>query len=289
MYSSDQQNNPREDARALAREWSERVIANREQAERVREDSDGGDHYRPFAAAFRADPYRSGDAALDSLLAIAAPDDIWLDVGAGAGRFSLPLALQVDRLIAIEPSPSMRAELAALQVEQGIFNIDIQDQRWPSEDPSLTDIADVALISHVGYDIEPIAAFLDTLERAARRACVALMYDRSPGSLFWQVWPAVHAETQAHLPGATELIRLLAARGTEPQVSEIGRGADRQRFHFESLDGAMDWARRRLWLAQDSARLPLLRDALDGLLIEAEDGWSLPDQPTQMLIRWRTT
>ncbi len=289
MYPSDQSGDGREDALGLAREWSRRVIANREQAERVREEPDEGDHYRPLAAAFRADPRRSGDAALEALLAVAAADDTWLDVGAGAGRFSLPLALRVQRVIAVEPSTAMRAELAGLQIEHGIFNIDVRDQRWPSNDPSLTGIADVGLISHVGYDIEPIGAFLDTLERASRRECAALMFDRSPGSLFWQVWPAVHGEAQAHLPGASEFIRLLRARGAEPDVAEVGRGSDRQRFRFESLDGAMDWARRRLWLAEDSARLPSLREAIAELLIEGDDGWSLPDQPTQMLIRWRTT
>ncbi len=265
------------------------MAANREQAERLREESDGGDHYRPLATAFRADPHRTGDSALEALLSIASQEDTWVDIGAGAGRFSLPLALHIKRVIAIEPSPSMRAELANLQIEHGITNIDLRDQRWPSDDAEISGMADVALISHVGYDIEEMGEFLDTMERAATRECVALQYDKSPGSMFWQVWPAIHGEEQALLPGANEFIALLKARGADVDAGELERRGDRRRFVFEEPEAAMEWARRRLWLSESSSRLPALRRAVHELLIERDGGWSLPDQPRQMLIRWRAT
>ena len=267
--------------------WTARVVGNREQAERLREESDGGDHYRPIASAFRADPRRTGDLALEALLELASGDDVWVDVGAGAGRFALPLALHVKRVIAVEPSSGMRAELAQMQLEHGVMNVEVREQRWPSDDTEISSMADVALISHVGYDIEPIGEFLNTLERSATRECVAILYDRSPGSLFWEVWPAVHGEEQVHLPGANEFVELLEARGAQVDAVEIGRGGDRQRFVFGSPDDAMGWARRRLWLAEDSSRLPVLRDAVAELMIERDGSWSLPDQPKQMLIRWR--
>lgn len=254
----------------------------------MREEPDAGDHYRPLATAFRADPRRSGDTALEALLAIASEDDTWADIGAGAGRFALPLALHMKRVIAIEPSPAMRAELANLQIEHGITNVDIRDERWPSDDPAISGMADVALISHVGYDIERMGAFLDTMERSAVRECVAVQFDRAPGSMFWQIWPAIHGEEQAHLPGAVEFIELLQARDAVVEAGELERGGDRQRFVFAAPEHAMDWARRRLWLSESSAKLPLLRDAVAELLIERDSGWSLPDQPKQMLIRWRT-
>lgn len=273
----------------MTQDWAARVAANQEQAERLREESAGDDHYRPLASAFRADPRRSGDSALDALLDIASPDDTWVDIGAGAGRFALPLALRVNQVIAIEPSPAMRAELANLQIEHGITNIDLRDERWPSDEPGISGMADVALISHVGYDIEQFGSFLDTMERAATRECVALQYDHAPGSMFWQVWPAIHGEEHARLPGAREFVDLLEARGATVEASDLERRRDRQRFAFAELEDAMDWARRRLWLSENSAKLPLLRQAVADLLIERDGSWSLPDQPTQMLIRWRPT
>ena len=271
----------------MARDWAGHVAGNREQAERLREESDGGDHYRPLASAFRADPRRSDDPALDALRALSEPTDVWLDVGAGAGRFALPLALYVERVIAVEPSPAMRAELAQLQTEHGIFNVDIRDERWPTDDPALDEIADVALISHVGYDIEPIAEFLDTLDRSAGRECVALTFDRAPGSLFWQAWPMVHDEEHVQLPGGEDLVALLRARGATVDVSPIA-GSTRVRWSFDSLDEALQWGRRRLWLAEDSAKLPRLREAIHAILVEEDGRWALPDRPTQQLIRWRT-
>ncbi len=238
---------------------------------------------------FRADPHRTDDDVLDALLAIARSSDTWIDVGAGAGRFSLPLALYVESVVAIEPSGAMRAEFANLQIEHGITNIDLRDGRWPTDDPVITDIGDVALISHVAYDIEPIGGFLDTLERSARRECVAILFDHSPSAMFWQVWPAIHGEEQVQLPGGNEFVALLKARGASVEASVIQPRGDRQRFVFDAPEAAIEWARRRLWLAENSARLPLLREAVAELLIERDGGWTLPDQPSQLLIRWRTS
>ncbi|MCY3568883.1 MAG: hypothetical protein OXH38_09675 [Chloroflexi bacterium] len=284
VYSS----NDGKSAAALTQAWADRVIGNRDQAERLREEQGDGDHYRPLASMFRADPHRTDDEVLDALLAFADSTDTWIDVGAGAGRFSLPLALHVKSVVAVEPSGAMRAEFANLQLEHDITNVELRDDRWPSDDPAVTDIGDVALISHVAYDIEPIDRFLDTLERSARRECVAVLFDESPSALFWQVWPAIHGEDQVRLPGGNEFTALLEARGADLDVSEIGRGIDRRRFRFDSLEHAMEWARRRLWLAEDSIKLPALSNAVAALLIEQDGAWSLPDQPTQMLIRWRT-
>ncbi len=275
-------------AEELTQAWANRVAANREQAERLREEADHGDHYRPLASTFRADPRRTGDVALEALLELASESDVWVDVGAGAGRFALPLALHVQRVIAVEPSRGMRAELAQMQLEYGVMNVEMREQRWPSDDPQISAMADVALIAHVAYDIEPIGEFLDTLERSATRECVAMLFDRSPGSLFGEVWPAVHGEELVHLPGADELVELLEARGAQVDAAEIVHGGERQRFVFGSVDEAMRGARRRLWLAEDSARMPALRDAVEELLIERDGSWSLPDQLKQMLIRWRT-
>lgn len=288
VYSSNQPADSRSAAFTLAQDWSNRVVANREQAERLREEPGDGDHYRPLASMFRADPRRTDDEVLDALLAVAEASDTWVDVGAGAGRFSLPLALHVASVVAVEPSGAMRAEFANLQIEHGITNVDLRDDRWPSDDPNVTDIGDVALISHVAYDIEPIGDFLDTLERSARRECVAILFDDAPSSLFWQIWPAIHGEEQVRLPGGNELIALLEARGANVDASVIPPRGERRRFVFDTEDAAMDWARRRLWLGEQSARLPALREAVADLLVASDGAWTLPDQPRQLMIRWRT-
>ena len=269
-------------AARLARDWAAAVVANREQVERVREQPQRADHYAPLARAFRADPHRRDDDALNALLEFARPDDTWLDIGAGAGRFAFALALRVAHVITVEPSQAMRAEFDMISREYGIENITLLDERWPRPEPSLVDAADVALIAHVGYDIEAMGELLDAMEIAAKRECAALMYERSPGSLFHELWPAIHGEPQAHLPALQHLLALLRARGAEPTVTEIPSG----RWRFASHDEAEDWARRRLWLEPDSARIPTLRAGLAALLIRDGDRLTLPDAPKQVLVRW---
>ena len=255
---------------------------NRAQAERLREQPDGGDHYAPIAAVFRADPHRTDDPTLDALREIARPDDVWIDVGAGAGRFSLALAGSVREVIAIEPSAGMRAEFEALRAEHGIENVRLLDQRWPTEDPPR---GDVVMISHVGYDIEPIAEFLDTMERAAARECVAVLFESAPGGLFSELWPAVHGEPQIALPGLDALLALLEARGAQLTVQR----SQQRSWSFASREEAEAAARRRLWIEPDSPKLPALRRALDELLTETDDGrLAAPGVMMQGIVRWQT-
>ena len=268
-------------AAALARAWAAAVRGNRDQAERLREQPDGGDHYAPIASVFRADPDRSGDETLDALREIARPADVWIDIGAGAGRFALALARSVREVIGVEPSPAMRAEFEAARAEYGIRNARMLDQRWPTNAPPQ---GDAALISHVGYDIEEIGAFLDTMERAARRECVAILFESAPGVLFHELWPAVHGEPQIALPGLNDLVALLEARGAAPSV----RRSRQRSWSFASRDEAEAAARRRLWVEPGSPKLPALQAALYDLLIQTGDGqFAVPSVMTQGIVRWR--
>src|SRR3974390_1286957 len=87
--------------------WAERVRANRGQAERHRE-MKAGDFDAPVSSLFVADPRRTDEPVLDVLQALAGPESTWLDIGAGAGRYALPLALRVKEGIAVEPSAGVR-------------------------------------------------------------------------------------------------------------------------------------------------------------------------------------
>src|SRR5207247_1736522 len=85
----------------------------------------------------------------------------------------LPLALIVREVIAVDPSPTMLAGLRAGMAEHGIDNIRVVEGRWPlppadSGAPPADIAADVALIAHVGYDVEAIGPFLDARQAALR-------------------------------------------------------------------------------------------------------------------------
>ena len=56
---------------------------------------------------------------------------MWLDIGAGGGRYALPLALAVREVVAIDPSPSMLAALTEDAAANGIENTRAIEGRWP--------------------------------------------------------------------------------------------------------------------------------------------------------------
>ncbi len=264
-------------AAELEAAWAERVRANRVQVDEVREVPDR-DFYAPVSALFVADPRRTGEEALDALLAIAEPDETWLDIGAGAGRYALPLALRVGEVIAVEPSASMRNALRTGRAEHGLDNVNIVGAAWPAALSELGEppVADVALIAHVGYDIEEIGPFLDAMDAAASRLCVAVLTDRSPASAADPFWPVVHGVERIPLPALPELAELLRARGQTVRIERVER-APRT---FDSFDGLATFLRRQLWVEEGGEKDRRFKDALAGMARELDDdGWTLRNPP----------
>jgi SAM-dependent methyltransferase len=245
------------DPRALGDAWRELVIAEREQVERLREWQDAaGDYYAPVAHHFADDPHRGGDEALDELRAISHSDSTWLDIGAGGGRYALPLALVARQVIAAEPSPGMREVLRAGMERYGIENIDVRAARWPQDAGDIE--VDFTLVAHVCYDVPEINAFLDATERATRERCVFIVMDRAPSSGFVDLWQQVHGEPRHLLPGFRELLHLLLARGATPDVRIMPRGR-----HEMTPDELRENARRRLWVTEGSEKDRRLQALLD--------------------------
>ncbi len=261
-------------ARVAELAWARRVRGNREQVERLREAPDGPDFYATTSSIFREDPTRSGDAVLDALRRHARPDDTWLDIGAGAGRYALPIARSVRRVIAVDPSRSMLGALREAMAEHGIANVDAIDGRWPAiaeagESRLAAELpVDVSLIAHVGYDVESIGPFLDAMERATRRECLAVLMERSPASAAEAFWPPVHGERRIALPALPAFVDLLAARGRDPSVEMV----ESSRRRWASRDEIVPFLRRQTWVEPGSVKDRRLLELLDEWLVEAPDG-----------------
>ena len=257
------------DLAALA--WAARVRANREQVDRLREVPDGRDFYAPTTSLFIADPRRTDDPVLDALRALARPDDVWLDIGAGAGRYALPLGLVTREVIAIDPSPSMLDALRDQAAAAGIGNVRAVAGRWPDGLVGGRPAADVGLIAHVGYDIEAIELFVSAMEGAVGRLCVAVMMDRPPASAVEPIWSLVHGEPRVPLPALPEFADLLRARGRLPSVTMVDQVVRRHASRDE-LERSL---RRQLWVADGGRKERRFRMALDRLAVQEPDGWTL--------------
>lgn len=269
-------------AEEAAEAWRQLVVAEREQVERLPNRPRPEDFYGPIAAQFKADPHRTDEPLLDVLRGLVRPDETWIDVGAGGGRYTLPIALLARRVYAVEPSAGMRKALAEAAREHGIENLDVYDERWPG--PSSAPVADVGFISQVGYDIEDFGAFLDVMDAHASRLCVDVMFNEAPISDWAPLWRAVHGEERHLLPAAGEMMTLLFARGKTPEVTFLDLEPRLYR-DLETLHGA---ARRPLWVLPDSEQDARLEAAVRELAVEVEGGYALSRRPRRVgVITWR--
>jgi SAM-dependent methyltransferase len=261
--------------------WADRVRANREQVEQFREASPA-DFYAPIAGLFRADPRRRDEPTLEALRGLVRPDDVVVDIGAGGGRYALPLALVSHEVVAIEPSAGMLRVLRESAAEYGIGNVRVVDGRWPALADQTR--ADVALMSHIGYDIEDIGPFLDAMERAASRLCVAVLLAQAPPTEADRLWPAIHGVERAALPSLPEFLALLLARGRLFEVQLV----DRSPQSYSEPQHALAWLRQQLWTAPDGLKDGQLQTLLRERLQERDGRFALSWQPVPVgVVTWR--
>jgi SAM-dependent methyltransferase len=262
-------------------DWRARCLADKHQVERAREVADPPDFYAPVTSRFRMDPRRTDDDTLNGIVGLAEAADVWLDVGAGGGRYALPLALHVREVIAIDPSPSMLGTLAEDAAAFGMTNIRAIEARWPMTNDAPR--GDVGLMAHVGYDIAEIGPFLDAFESASRRLCVAVMGESAMTTVATLFWERIHGEPRVRLPALPELLTLLEARRRVSTVTLV----DRSPPTFAGLDEAHAMARRQLWLREGSEKDGLLRALVEETASQKEGRYAFEWTPTKIgIVAW---
>lgn len=271
--------------------WAHRVRAERDQTDRAREVADPADFYAPTSHRFRFDPEAGLDPVGEVLVDLARPDDTWLDVGAGGGRYALPIARRTRGVIAVDPSPSMLDILREGMAALGIDTVRPVPMRWPPAgwegDPAVLAPfrADVALMAHVGYDIEHMGPFLGALEATAGRLCVAVAGESAMTTVGRLYWERIHGEPRVPLPALPDLLVLLLARGRLPEVRLVGREPPR----YADLDELHERARRQLWLRPGSERDLRLRTLLEADAVPRDGALVLPEDQARIgIVTWTT-
>ena len=82
---------------------------------------------------------------LEIIASYVQPDDVVIDVGGGAGRISLPVALRCREVVNVEPSIAMGAGFRANADQAGISNARLVEGDWLTVDPP---VGTVALVNH---------------------------------------------------------------------------------------------------------------------------------------------
>jgi SAM-dependent methyltransferase len=178
-----------------------------------------------------------------------------LDVGAGAGAASLPLAGVAGVLVGVDESAAMVAAFQEAAAGAGVRAEGVQG-RWP-EVAGRVGPADVVVCHHVLYNVADLAPFAAALTDHARRRVVVELTDRHPLVGLAPLWRRFHGLERPAGPTAADAAAALRALGLDPGRQDWESG---DRLGFERFEELVAFTRRRLCLPTD--RDPEVAEAL---------------------------
>lgn len=232
-----------------------------------------------FAAA--AERSQQPDAFMRMVLPQLRPTDRVLDIGAGSGRYVHQLAAAAAEVLALEPSPAMRAQLERRLAERPAPNVRVIAAGWPAAD---LPACDLAIAAHVLYAVREIEPFLRAMDAGARRGCFLLLALRHPSSFISPFWQRAHGEPRLPLPGALECLSALYQLGIPAQLALV---PTLSRFSYADEAEALADLRWRLRLPATPASDQLIQTAIGELLERGDDGQLEPrGQPAHTAVIW---
>lgn len=270
--------------------YAARVDAVLAQRSRIYGEGQKADPWGEQAHRFALDPHRVIDENLDAIAGYIQPDDVVIDVGGGAGRVSLPLALRCREVINAEPSPGMGAEFTRLAADAGISNAS-----WRQADTNDAKgiQGDVAITADVPYFVRDIVPFIEKLSATAGRRVIIAIWSIPPPNRSARLFRLVHQEEQEPYPGHRELLPVLWEMGILPDIRVLPSPPwwDVQ-FH-QSRDEALESALwRHQWLRpEDEARAREIIEAHFDQLFQVSTQGIQPiwrPEVRELLITWET-
>jgi 2-polyprenyl-3-methyl-5-hydroxy-6-metoxy-1,4-benzoquinol methylase len=267
------------------RHWHDLVRAREEQWERLGIARPKGDYWTRRAPSFArfSRGVRSDDPVVERVLEqMPARDGRVLDVGAGAGRYAVPLAEAGARVLALEPNAAM-VEMLEREARGRDVGVTVEQGEWPAAE-SRVGSADVVLCAHVVYPIAHVVPFIRALDRTARCAVVMVARLGQVDEALAHVFEAVHGEPRVPMPNLPDLYNLLLQMGIPASVT---LHPFETRWNFADADAAVADAGSRLGLVAGSAAWERMETAVRARLVPRGDEVSLsPKQAYQGVVWW---
>jgi SAM-dependent methyltransferase len=141
-----------------------------------------------------------------------------LDVGAGAGAASLPLAQWATCITAVDSNADMLAAFAERAEAAGVPHHEVVG-RWPDAAVQLAR-HDVTVVHHVVYNVPDIVRFVAALDTGTTRRVVLELPPHHPLSWMNPLWKQFHDLDRPAGPIAGDLVEILGAMGVSDLRAE---------------------------------------------------------------------
>ena len=212
------------------------------------------------------------------------PECTVLDIGAGPGTLTIPLARIVKHVTVVEPSSGMLACLRANAADDGLTNITCINRKWEDATPGADlDLYDVVIASYSLAMLDMKAA-LSKMNRVARRSVYLFTFAGSRAWDYNELWPRLYNEEYRTAPDYIYLCNILYGMGIYADVEIIDI---KYKERFSNMDEAVEQRMENLGSTTREAE-ETIRSYLSENLVQ-EDGalWS-KHKMKGAVIHWRT-
>lgn len=237
------------------------------------------ERWRRVAGQLDGGEKQDPDPLLDFILGRLTPEMTVLDIGAGIGRWTLPIAGRVGRVTAVEPLLGMRQVLSERAAALGVINVEVLEAPW-MEAEALPH--DVAIAAHATYTTPDLVGFVRKMDAGARRTCYLALrmpaHDGVIGELSERIRGRWHDS-----PNFVVGYNLLLTAGYYPHV--LMEPAPVRFWTDPTLDHAVARAKRHLHLT-DATHDATIRGVLSRRLTLAHEAYHWPDGMRSALIWW---
>lgn len=238
------------------------------------------ERWQDLAARLDAGVDLRHDPILDFVLDRLGPDKTIVDVGAGVGRWTVPLAGCAREVTAVEPVPGMRQVLEQRLAAHGVRNVRIVDQPWIEAD---VPPHDVVVAAYSMYTSPDLAEFARKMEECALSLCCMAMRLPAHDGVIGELSERIHGEwhdSPNFIVGYNALLEAGFAPNVFIEPSPVRYWAD------ESLEGAVARARRHLRLEDDHSFDTLITGTLQQRLRSTPAGLQWPDWMRAAVVWW---
>ncbi len=202
-----------------------------------------------------------------------------LDIGAGVGRLTVPLAESGCSVTAIEPSAEMLGHLRErLELRHLTDRVKVVTDAWPTDLPLRGEVALAAFVIQFAED--PVQ-FARAMESAASRRCVLAVHVDQMFSFLQDLWPEFHPdESPPRMPVFADLYPKLLDDGI---VGDVQVFSEQRGPRLMDPNMAMEMLAVRLRIREDEGAIQRLRE----LLSTRTDAIAKPRPIRAAVISWQ--